>query len=316
MRRGEAITEDSAREWLGYIGLVCRPGETVTLLALIARPGFRPKFNAFAVTNQRVMTVTMKNLAKQGPTALELGDIARIEVASRGVGSIILADRGGQRYLFGQLAHDSDIGMICQHLTALAPWAEVVESPTKTTHSFLGTATTSTDGLGSRLKSAFNGEQTHQSRESPQEEPAATAEAAPPPDGFVTYGSQPAPDPRPQFDASRPPKPGDPVPADCVWAIRQHPGPMPGRATFGNHAKTNAHHGRSDRANRSGDRVRARPTTKPQRHRRGRQLHAAVATRLELVLQLALRAPIRPLRGLRRDHPRVAGPLTLGERAS
>lgn len=238
MLRGEAITEDGAREWLGYIGLVCRPGETVTLLALIARPGFRPKFNAFAVTNQRVMTVTVKNLAKQGPAvALELGDITRIEVASRGVGAIILADRGGQRYLFGQLAHDSDIGMICQHLTALAPWAEVAESPTKTTHSFLGTATTSSDGLGSRMKSAFNGEQTHQSRESPQEEPAATAEAAPPPDGFVTYGSQPAPDPRPQFDASRPPKPGDPVPADCVWAIRQHPGPMPGRATFGNHAK-------------------------------------------------------------------------------
>lgn len=38
-----------------------------------------------------------------------------------------------------------------------------------------------------------------------------------------------APLPPPTFDASTPPNPGDPVPADCVWARYPYPGPVPYR---------------------------------------------------------------------------------------
>lgn len=47
------------------------------------------------------------------------------------------------------------------------------------------------------------------------------------PEGFVPYGTQPATPQQPAFRPTHAPGPGEPVPADCVWASVPHPGPLP-----------------------------------------------------------------------------------------
>jgi hypothetical protein len=237
MLRGASIKDQTAGKWLGNIRPVCQPGETVTLIAPVS--SFKPLCDGLVVTTMRVFVALIKDLPKRAPkVALELVDITRIDVKAQASGKfLVLTDRAEQEHSFGRFADDSDIDLVRQHLSTIAPWAHLVAVSVteKTTHSFLGTVNTTQDGLGRRLGAAFNGDKSTQTSAA---EVAADTETAPEsPEGFVVYGSQPSPSQRPRFDASRPPKPGDPVPADCVWATRQHPGPMPGRATFGNHAK-------------------------------------------------------------------------------
>ncbi|MFD7011702.1 hypothetical protein [Rhodococcus jostii] len=244
--RGASVKDSVAANWLGKIAPVCRQGEVVTLIARLS--SFKPLCDGLVVTNVRVMAASVQDLSKRGPkVALELGDVTRIAVAARASGKfLVLTDRAGKEHSFGRFAHDSDIDLVRRHLGAMAPGAHlVVETPTETptgpptkttTRSFLGTVTTTT-GLGSGLEAEFNGRESPTQPPTPQVSAASAEKPAAPPEGFVAYGSQRPPDPRPRFDGSRPPKPGDPVPADCVWATRKHPGPMPGRATFGNFAK-------------------------------------------------------------------------------
>lgn len=241
---GASIKDQIAGKWLGKIGPACAPGETVTLIARVS--SFKPMCDGLVVTTVRVIAALVNDLPKKGPkVALELVDVTQIDVKGQASGKfLVLTDRAGQEHSFGRFAYDSDVDLVRHHLSAIAPWAHLVAVPVTetTTHSVLGTVTTTQDGLGRKMGAAFRGDE---STQTPAAEAAASAETAPeppdeapaPPEGFVAYGSQPPPDQRPQFDAARPPKPGEPVPADCVWATRQHPGPMPGRATFGNHAK-------------------------------------------------------------------------------
>lgn len=232
-RRGASIKDAEAHKWLGRIGSVSRTGETATLIARVS--SFKVLCDGLVVTNMRVYAAMIKDLPKRGPkVALELGDVTKISAPSKASGRfLVLTDRTGNEHSFGRFAYDSDIDLVCQHLSAVAPWATLVVEPVgqTTSSSFLGTATVTNDGPGTRQKTES------ENSGSTQAPPPRTEQPVEPPEGFVVYGSQPPPESRPAFDASRPPKPGDPVPADCVWAIRQHPGPMPGRATFGNHAK-------------------------------------------------------------------------------
>ncbi|MFD3425323.1 DUF2510 domain-containing protein [Nocardia fluminea] len=64
-------------------------------------------------------------------------------------------------------------------------------------------------------------------------QPAPPSQQATTP-GFVPYATATAAAaPTVTFDASTPPRPGTQVPADCVWAEIQHPGPPARRPAFG-----------------------------------------------------------------------------------
>lgn len=233
MLRGASIKESAADKWLGRIGPILQPGEVVTLIARVGG-SVRMPIDGLVVTSTRVFAAWMRDLPGRAPmVGLELGDVTGIGVARKTSGAfLVLTDRSGGEHTFGRFHRADDIDLIRGHLKAMAPSAQLIPEQVIETiieSRLLGRVTT--QRLGEKPDDP-------PTQEPPSHTPTPPPRPhAPPPEGFVRYGSTPQPDPWPRFDASKPPRPGDPVPEDCVWATRKHPGPMPARATFGNQAK-------------------------------------------------------------------------------
>ena len=208
-QQGRKLSDRKVERWTANWSTMLRPGEVILLLCKCMN--LRPPRDALVLTNSRVMSGYTRELTGGGDPGFgllttELDDVTRVEIAKSSLGQCRLRisthrDIGRD---FGTVDNE-DALLVATTIHGLLPHVAVIPY-------FSASSASSEEG--------------------PQRLPRPTP--PPPPPDFVPYGSA---SPSATFNASQAPRPGDHVPADCVWASRRHPGPMPPSALRGNLAK-------------------------------------------------------------------------------